>query len=91
MSGIITTVSQTTETVGGKEYPLTVTRQSGLQTIELGGELVEAELVTFFDSPLGRSVCVTRKAQPSSPEAQAANRRLVQEIAAQAMADQGLW
>ena len=82
------TVTQKTETVGGKEYPLTVTRQHGLQEIEIRGELVD---VTIFESPLGRSLCYTRARPEASPEERTARRRLIQEVATTAMIEQGIW
>jgi len=89
--GVTVTVSHKTETVGGREYPLTVTKQHGLQKIEVGGELVEVVDVTIFESPLGRSRCFTRATPEAPPEVREANRQRIQEIAAQAMFDQGIW
>lgn len=86
-----TTIEHTTETIGGKEYPLTVTKQRGLQVIEFHGEMVEVEAVTIFESPLGRSLCITRARPEASPEEADAVRRRVQEIATQAMIEQGIW
>ncbi len=88
---VTVTVTQKTETMSGKEYPVTVTKQHGLQKIEVGGELVEVVDVTIFDSPLGRSRCFTRAQPEATPEERAANRRRIQEIATQAMIDQGIW
>ncbi len=88
---VTVTVIHKTETVGGKEYPLTVTKQHGLQKIEVGGEMIEVVDVTIFESPLGRSRCFTRATPPAPPEVRAENRRRIQEIAAQAMIDQGIW
>lgn len=86
-----TTVTHTTEVIGGKEYPLTITRQNGLQEIEAGGRMIRVVAVTIFDSPLGRSRCYTRAMPEASPEERAANRRRIQEVATQAMIDQGIW
>lgn len=86
-----TTIEHTTEIIGGKEYPLTVTKQRGFQVIEYHGEMVEVEAVTTFDSPLGQTLCITRARPEVSPEEQAASRRRVQEIATKAMIDQGIW
>lgn len=85
------TVTQKTETVSGKEYPLTVTRQHGLQEIEVRGERVQVVDVTIFESPLGRSLCYTRARPEAPPEERAARRRLIQEIATTAMIEQGIW
>lgn len=84
-------VTRTTETVGGKEYPLTITRQRGAQEIEVAGELVEVVELTIFESPLGRSRCYTRARPAPSPEERAAVRRRIQETATQAMIEQGIW
>lgn len=84
-------VTHTTEVVSGKEYPLTITRQIGAQEIEVDGKLVQVVELTIFDSPLGRSRCYTRARPGSTPEECAAGRRRIQEVAAQAMIEQGIW
>ena len=86
-----TSVTHTTEKVGGKEYPLTITRQHGLQEIEVDGVLIQVVDVTIFESPLGRSRCYTRARPEPTPEARAAGRRQIQEVATQAMIDLGIW
>lgn len=86
-----TTVEQVIETVGGKEYPLTITRQKGLQEIVVRGKPVSVVSVTIFDSPMGRSRCFTRAVSPVSPKERTAAVRHVQEVAAQAVRDQMLW
>lgn len=86
-----TVVTHTAEAAGGKEYPLTITRQHGLQEIETGGEHIPVVDVTVFESKLGTSRCYT-KAQPAAPpEERVAALRRIQETAAQAMTDQGIW
>lgn len=80
-----------TESAGGREYPLTVTRQAGVQEIASGGKRVTAEAVTTVESPLGTSRCFTRTAPEATPEARAENLRQVRETAAQAMIDLGVW
>ena len=85
------TVTQEEETVGAKKYPLTVTRQRGLQEIMVQGKPVLVESVTIFESPLGTSLCYTR-AQPPRTEAEKAERlRIIREVATRAMIDQGIW
>lgn len=84
-------VIHTTEVISGKEYPLTITRQVGEQEIEVGGKPVIVAELTIFESPLGRSRCYTRARPETSPEERAAGRRRIQEIATQAMIDQGIW
>lgn len=86
-----TTVTHTTETVGGKEYPLTITRQIGEQEIKVDGKPVLVAELTVFESPLGRSRCYTKARPEPTPEERAAGRRRIQEIATQAMIDQGIW
>lgn len=86
-----TTVTQTTVTVGGKIYPLTTTKQVGLQTIMVAGEPVSVENVTILESPLGTSRCYTRARPKPTPEAQAALYSRIREVATQAMIDQGIW
>lgn len=84
-------VIHTTETVSGKEYPLTITKQIGEQEIEVHGKPVRVTELTIFDSPLGRSRCYTRARPEPTPEERAAGRRRIQEIAIQAMIEQGIW
>ena len=89
--GIKTTVERTTEIIGGKEYPLTITRQEGIQEIMIGGKLVAVEELTIFDSPLGQTRCCTRARTEASPEERDAALRRLRETAVRAMEDQGLW
>lgn len=84
-------VIHTTEVVSGKEYPLTITKQIGAQEIEVDGKPVQVVELTIFESPLGRSRCYTRARPKSTPEECAAGRRWIQEIATQAMIEQGIW
>lgn len=86
-----TTVKHTTEIVGGKAYPLTITKQIGAQEIEVGGKQVQVVEVTIFESPLGQSRCYTRARPEPTQEERAAGRRRIQEIATQAMIEQGIW
>ena len=86
-----TRIEHTTETVGGKTYPLTITHQIGLQEIEVRGEMVQIEKLTIFESPLGTSRCFTRVTPEVPPEVRAANLRRIKEVATQAMIDMGIW
>ncbi len=86
-----TSVTHTTEVIGGKEYPLTITRQRGLQEIEVGGALIQVVDMTIFESPLGMSRCYTKAMPEASPEERAAGRRRIKEVATQAMIDLGIW
>ncbi len=88
---MVTTVKHTTEIVSGKEYPLTITKQKGLQEIMVRGEAVLVEAVTIFESPLGTSRCFTRARPEASPEERAANLQRIKEVATKAMIDMGIW
>lgn len=79
------------ETIGKKTYPITVTKQVGLQEIEEDGERFLVNAVTITESPLGTTVCYTRVSPEISEEERAANRRRIIEVATQAMIDQGIW
>lgn len=85
------TVTHTTEVIGGKEYPLTITRETGPQEIEVGGEMIQVVDLTVFESSLGRSLCYTRARPEPSAEERAEGRRRIQEIATRAMIEQGIW
>lgn len=84
-------VEHTEEIIGGKAYPLTITRQKGLQEIEIGGEKVLVSAVTVFESPLGCSRCCTRANPGQTEEQRAAVIERIRETAVQAMLDQGIW
>ena len=84
-------VTHTTEVVGGREYPLTITKQHGLQEIEVHGTMIQVVDVTIFESPLGRSRCYTRAQPEPTKEGWEAVRRRTREIATKAMIDQGIW
>ena len=84
-------VTRTTEVVGGKEYPLTVTRQLGEQEIEVDGKPVQVTELTVFESPLGQSRCYTGARPEPSPDERAAVCERVQETAVRAMLEQEIW
>lgn len=84
-------VTHKTEVVSGREYPLTITRQRGLQEIEVQGEMILVESVTIFDGPLGRSLCFTRARPDMTLEGWEAVCRRTREIATKAMIEQGIW
>ena len=86
------TVRHTTEMIGGREYPLTITRQVGRQEIEVEGRPVAVDVLTIFESPLGQSRSYTRAAETElGPEAREENCRKVREAAAQALISRGIW
>ena len=84
-------VTHATEIIGGKEYPLTVTRQIGAQEIEVDGKPVQVTELTVFEGPLGQSRCCTRARPEPDLEARAEVLRQIREIAVQAMLEQGIW
>ena len=86
-----TTITHTTETISGKEYPLTVTKHKGIQEITVAGKPVLVAAVTIFESPLGTSRCFTRARPEASPEARASGQRIIRETATKAMIDLGIW
>lgn len=83
------TVKQKTEIIGGKSVELTITRQVGLQQIEVGGELITVGELVITESKLGRTRTYTRDPRGVwlSPEA----KERVAAVAAQAMVDQNIW
>lgn len=85
------TVEQSTETIGGKTYPLTIIRESGYQLYMLHGKEVPVVSVTICESPLGRSVCVTEAGPGTTPESIAKKRKRLQEVAARELRRQGLY
>ena len=91
MPEVKTTVIHTTEIVSGKEYPLTIKKQVGLQEIMINGELLLGERFTIFESPLGTSRCYTVAQPEVTPEQRAARIQKVREAATKAMIDQGIW
>ncbi len=87
-----TTVIHTTETIGGKVYPVKITKCVGLQEFEAYGEKFMISSLTITEGELGRSRSWTRVPQVEpTPEERAHNRQIVREIATQCMVDQGIW
>ena len=86
-----TRVEHTTETIGGKTYPLTITKQIGLQEVIIDGKPTMVTEVTIFESPLGTSYCRTLATPEAPPEVRAANLRQIKEVATKAMIDMGIW
>ena len=83
------TVQHKTEYHGGKPVELTITRQVGVQEIEVGGERITVGELVITDSKYGQTRTYTRDPRGVwiGPEAT----RQVKEIAAKAMYDQGIW
>ena len=86
-----TKVEHTTETIGGKTYPLTITKQIGPQKITIGGKPETVTVVTIFESSLGTSCCRTLARSEAPPEIRTANLQQIKEAAAKAMTDMGIW
>lgn len=85
-----TTVIHTTETIGGKEYPITITRQTGAQEILTAGGPVRIVSLTIVERPGGTTRSYTRANPEPTPEERARARRRTQEVLTQAILDQGL-
>ena len=86
-----TRVEHTTETIGGKTYPLTVSKQTGPQEMIINGKPETVTETTIFESPLGTSCCRTLARPEAPPEVRTANLRQIKETAAKAMTDMGIW
>lgn len=87
------TVEHTTIAMGGKEYQVKITRQKGLQEVMIDGKPTLVELATFIEWPgrMGTSRNYTIARPPKTPDEEAAFRTRVQEIAATALINQGIW
>lgn len=62
------TITHRTEIIGGKGYPLTVTRILGLQQIQRHGKPVWVTAITYHDSREGCTSCFRRYNGPIPPE-----------------------
>lgn len=88
---VVESVEHTTERVGGKEYPITVTRRVGLHGYQKDGESILVDAVTITDAgKLGMSCCITPH-RDYSPEERAAGQKLIQDTIARIMVEQGIW
>ena len=85
-----TEVIHTTEAIGGKEYPITITRHTGAQEILVNGGPMRIVSLTIVERPSGTARSYTRATAEPTPEARACVRRRTQEVLAQAILDQGL-
>ena len=84
-----TIVKHKKEIIGGKEYDLIITRQIGLQEIEVAGQNITVGELVITESKLGRSRVYTRAPEGFHIGPEAARR--AREVATQAMIDQGIW
>jgi len=89
---VIETIQHTTESVGGKEYPITITRRRGLHTyIADDGREILVDAVTITDAGrLGVSCCFTPH-KDFTAEERAVGRKMIQDTLAKIMDEQGLW
>jgi len=89
---LIETIQHTMESVGGKEYPITITRRRGLHThITEDGREILVDAVTITDAGrLGVSCCYTPH-KDFTTEERAVGRKLIQETLITIMDEQGLW
>lgn len=80
-----------TEIIGGKGYPLTITRILGLQQIQRHGKPVWVTAITYHDSREGCTSCFRLYNGPIPPDGEVPNKlpptveARVKEIAAQMM------
>ncbi|MCI9331385.1 MAG: hypothetical protein HFG05_04330 [Oscillibacter sp.] len=85
------TITQKTEIIDGKGYPLTTTRILGLQQIQRHGEPMWVTAITYHDSREGCTSAFRLYKGPIPPEGEVQNRlppsaeARVKEIAAQGM------
>lgn len=90
---IVTTVEQAVTKVGGKEFPVTITRYKGLKTYidARGREILCDEAVYFDGGPKMGGGWAYVEHKDYTPEERAEGRRRIKEAAARAMVDQGIW
>lgn len=91
MADVKTTVIHKTEMVRGKECPLTITKQVGLQEIMTSGGLALVDDVTILKGKQGTSRCYTRARPESAACVGEAAQSRIREVATKAMIDQGIW
>ena len=68
------TITQRTEIIGGKGYPLTTTRIIGLQQVQRHGKPVWVSAITYHDSREGCTSAFRLYKGPIPPEGEAPNR-----------------
>lgn len=89
------TITQRTEIIGGKGYPLTTTRIIGLQQVQRHGKPVWVSAITYDDSREGCTSAFRLYKGPIPPEGEVSNRlspsaeARVKEIAAQGLRRKG--
>ena len=86
---IKTTVKHKREIIAGKECDLTITRQIGLQEIEVGGERITVGELVITESKYGTTRTYTR--DPRGVWIGLEARKQAVEVATQAMINQGIW
>lgn len=87
------TVERSVVIIGGKEYPMTVTRYIGLASyIGIANEEIVADEATYVDfgPKMGGGWSYTQH-KDFTPEEIAAARRRIIDVATKSMIDQGIW
>lgn len=89
------TITQRTEIIGGKGYPLTTTRIIGLQQVQRHGKPVWVSAITYHDSREGCTSAFRLYKGPIPPEGEVSNRlspsaeARIKGVAAQGMRREG--
>lgn len=88
------TVETVERVIGGKTYPVTITRRKGLDTYQENGKEILADEAVFSDygpkMGISRSYTLHKDIQPTEAEREA-GRRHIREVATQALIAQGIW
>lgn len=86
---VIETIEHSSERVGGKEYPITITRRRGLHSFKTDeGEEILVDAVTITDAcKYGKSYCISPH-QDFSEEARCKGRNKLLQCAAAIIRDQ---
>lgn len=94
LGNVVETVEEHMATVRGKPFRAKLYRRNGLaEYIERDGSVTLADSACFYDcgsDGVSRSYIRHRDVLPTEEE-RAAGRKLIQDIAAQAMVDMGIW
>ena len=92
---LVVEVTQTTESNGDKEYPLTITKWSGLHEIQdRQGRTVRVDRTVFSDAgpKMGISRSMIRHREiPYTAEEREEGRRNIQRVVTQCLQAQGIW
>lgn len=88
-----TRVDLETRMIDGKAYSVKITRQRGLQEVELNGKPTMVEAVTIMEWPgrMGTSKTYTIAREKKTPEEEAALLAHIREVATNGLISQGIW